>query len=318
MPASTANRAARPRSFAIARARTVSHLGRSSSRSDGSGSAPKSSTPDIDELPRRILASEPQEDLLQPLGVRIGVLAQLVHRTARADGPLRDDRHPVAQRLRDLEGVGAHHDRVTAMGVLAEQVLENSRRLGIEPHHRLVHHDHLRPVHEGAGDDQLLAHAMAVALHELVAPGLEIEQRQQLTGAVLHLGALLVVQAGDEAQKLCAGELLIYERAVRDEAELHLGPHRILRQVHTGNGHLATGRAQDAGDHAERRRFSGAVRPEKSEQLPAWNFEIDRVHGGEAAVALGEPAETDHARTERRARLVRSSSRRERRCAVRP
>ena len=32
----------------------------------------------------------------------------------------------------------------------------------IEPDHGLVHHDHFRLVNEGAGDDELLAHAMAV------------------------------------------------------------------------------------------------------------------------------------------------------------
>ena len=82
-------------------------------------------------------------------------------------------------------------------------------------------------VHEGAGDDQLLAHAVAVALHQFVAPLLEVEQRQQLAGAVLHLGALLVVEAGHEPQELGAGELLVDERAVGNEPQLHLGGDRV-------------------------------------------------------------------------------------------
>ena len=76
------------------------------------------------------------------------------------------------------------------------------RRLRIEPDHRLVDDDDVRTVHERARDDELLPHAVAVALDQLVAPFLEIEQRQQLARAVLDLVALLPVQAGDEAQEL--------------------------------------------------------------------------------------------------------------------
>ena len=63
---------------------------------------------------------------------------------------------------------------------------------------------------------------MAVALDELVAPFLEIEQRQQLAAAVLDVLSVLTVQPGDETQKLDAGELLVDERPVGDEAELPL------------------------------------------------------------------------------------------------
>src|SRR3978361_1135865 len=90
--ASNPNRAPRPRSFAIARARAVSHLGRSSRGSAGSGRVTTSGIQHLDELARGVLAGEPQEDLLESIGARLRALAQLVHRTARADRPLRDDR----------------------------------------------------------------------------------------------------------------------------------------------------------------------------------------------------------------------------------
>src|SRR5215207_7615367 len=101
--ASRVKRAPRPRSLAIARVRAVSHFGRSSSVSDGSGRRTASGIEDLDQLARRVLAGEPQEDLLQPLGAGRGAATQLVHRPARADRPLRDDRDAVAQRLGYLE-----------------------------------------------------------------------------------------------------------------------------------------------------------------------------------------------------------------------
>src|SRR3954454_15712962 len=96
---SSPKRAPRPRSFAIARARAVSHLGRSRSASGGSGRTSASGIQDLDQLARRVLAREAQEDLLQAVGAGFGAAAQLLHRAARADRSLRDDRHAVAERL---------------------------------------------------------------------------------------------------------------------------------------------------------------------------------------------------------------------------
>src|SRR5829696_10179364 len=91
--ASSPNRAPRPRSLAIARARAVSHLGRSSSAIGGSGRLTASGIQDLDELTRRVLARETEEDLLEPLGPCLGAAPQVVHRAAGADRPLRDDRY---------------------------------------------------------------------------------------------------------------------------------------------------------------------------------------------------------------------------------
>ena len=76
-------------------------------------------------------------------------------------------------------------------------------------------------------DDQLLPHAVRVALDQLVAPLLEVEERHQLARAVLDLGTLLAVQPRDEAQELRAGELLVDERPVGNEAELRLRRDRV-------------------------------------------------------------------------------------------
>src|SRR5258705_8774655 len=91
MSARSPKRAPRPRSFAIARARAVSHFGRSSSVTGGSGRRTVSGIQDLDQLARRVLAGEAEEDLLQPLGARFGAAPQLGHRAAGADRSLRDD-----------------------------------------------------------------------------------------------------------------------------------------------------------------------------------------------------------------------------------
>jgi hypothetical protein len=150
-----------------------------------------------------------------------------------------DDADAIAQCLGDLEGVRRHHDGVPAARVLAKQILERARRFRVQADHRLVDDDDLRLVHERARDDELLPHAMAVTLDELIAPLLEIEQRQQLSPSALDVGAALPVQPRDEAQELDAGELLVDERAVGDEAELLLRGHRIISEIDAGDAHRA-------------------------------------------------------------------------------
>src|SRR5690348_15493794 len=113
---------------------------------------------------------------------------------------------------------------------------------------------------------------------------------------MLHLGAALVIEAGDEAQELQTGELLVNKRPIGDEAELRLGCLGVRDDVDTGDLDMTGRGPQDSRDHPERGGLPSAVRPEKAEQLPARHGEIDPVHGGERAVAFREPGEADHER----------------------
>ena len=149
-------------------------------------------------------------------------------------------------------------------------------------------------MHERARDDELLAHAMAVALDQLVAPFLEIEQREQLACAMLDLRSALVIQPGDEAQKLCPGELLVDEWSIRNEAELRFRRGWIGHDVDAGDLDASSRRPKNASNHAQRRRFAGAVRSEEAEQLTARHRQIDAVDGRERAVTLAERGELDH------------------------
>src|SRR5687767_2752163 len=98
-PPRTAVRATRPRSPERARARAVSHLGRSRWRRLGFGSpaapgsrpATASGIQDLDQLAGRVVPGEPQEDLLEPAGVLAAVPPQLGHGAGGDDLPVLDD-----------------------------------------------------------------------------------------------------------------------------------------------------------------------------------------------------------------------------------
>src|SRR4029079_5861037 len=183
-------RTPRPFSPMVFRARAVIHFTLSRWAVDGSGrprGLGRSTTPravsalgveDIDQLARPVLAGEPQEDPLEAHRAGVPGCAEVGHRARGANHAALDNGDAITHSLGDLQRVRGHHHRVSASRVLAEEIFEDARRLGVEPDHRLVDDDDFRTVYERAGDDQLLAHTVAVALDELVAPFLEVEQRQ--------------------------------------------------------------------------------------------------------------------------------------------
>src|SRR5439155_3858324 len=64
--------------------------------------------------------------------------------------------------------------------------------------------------------------------------------------------------------------------------------------VDAADGDRAAGRTEDAGHHPDRRRLARAVGAQKPEELAARHLEVDAVHRGELAVALGERGQPDH------------------------
>src|SRR2546427_10631065 len=91
--------------------------------------------------------------------------SQVVHRAVRDDPPVLEDGDAVAHRFGDLERVGAHQYRAAAPHELAEDVLQEARRLGIEPDHRLLPRAALRPVNESAPEAELASHAGHLGPH---------------------------------------------------------------------------------------------------------------------------------------------------------
>jgi hypothetical protein len=190
--------------------------------------------------------------------------------------------------------VGAHQYGAAAVHEGPEQLLEEARALGVQAHHRLVHHDVLGPVNDRARDDQLLPHPVAVRLDQLVLPVGQLEEIEQLVHPLLDGLPLLPVERGHEPQELRARQLVVHVGPVRDEPQPRLGRHRGAGDVVAADRDGSRGRLQDAGDHAHRGRLAGAVGPEEAIDHPRRNVERDPVHRGERAVALGQSSHPDH------------------------
>src|SRR5437762_39800 len=253
-----------------------------------------SSAQDLGEFTDLRAARQLQEQLFEA-GIAGFVLAAHVADGSRGDDlAVLDDRDLVAHRFGDFEGVRAHQYGAAATNELPENVLEQSRRFGVQPNHRLVDDDAFGAVNEGARDDQLLPHAMAVSLDQLVLPARQLEHLEELGDAALDDVAFLSIQSRHETQELGAGEFVVHERSIRNKSEPHLGGERVDVHVVAAEEHAALRRPQNAGDHPQRGRLARAVGAEASVQHTAGDVEADVVDGDEAAVELGQILQTDH------------------------
>ena len=130
-----------------------------------------------------------------------------------------DDADPVAQFLGDLHRMGGEKDRRPPGRQGFEQLLDDPCALRVEPDHRFVDDDQRLVEHEDRGHDQFLAHAVGIALDQVVAPVAEVEQFEVAAGRRQDLvGGVIAVEAGDEAQVFIAGQFFIEEGAVGDVA----------------------------------------------------------------------------------------------------
>src|SRR6267378_2888652 len=119
----------------------------------------------------------------------------------------------------------AHEHGSATAHELPEDVLQQSRGLGVEPDHRLVDDDALGAMDQRARDDQLLAHAVAVRLDQLVLPARQLEYFQQLRDAPLdvvaseqHAPLRGTENAGDHPQRRGLAGAVGPEAAVQDAA----------------------------------------------------------------------------------------------------
>ena len=136
-------------------------------------------------------------------------------------------------------------------------------------------------VEEAGGEAQLLAHAVAVALDQLVA---DLEDARRSSSSSSHRASRPFsghpVEPGDEAHQLAAGQPVVEERGVGDVAEEPLGGERLVLDVVAADQRPAGGRPLETGEHLDRRRLAGAVGAEEAEELALGDRELEVADGG--------------------------------------
>jgi hypothetical protein len=191
-----------------------------------------------------------------------------------------DDDDSLGQRL-DVGHVvaGQEYRRVVAGGILGDEPANTALRRDIQPQRRLVQKEHPRPVQQRPG--QLALHPLAEReiAHGFRQERLQVEQFAQLVSCLAILG---LGDAKDRAIELKrVGNRNVPEQLVAlphyqgDLAEVGLFP---LPGNMTEDGGLASRGVKQTGEHLERSRLAGPVRPQKTDDLAWRDVERDRVN----------------------------------------
>ncbi len=163
----------------------------------------------------------------------------------------------------------------------------------VDAERRLVEEQDPRLVHEAARERELLLHAAGELAREAV---LELAQAAERVEALETGGPLAPghpVQVGVEVQVLPHGQVLVEAEPLGHVGDARLDALGVLRHVDPRQARRAPGGREHAGEHAQRRRLSGAVGADDAEELAGGDVEGQMIDGREVAEAPGEPFEGD-------------------------
>jgi hypothetical protein len=114
----------------------------------------------------------------------------------------------------------------------------------------------------------------------------EPEALEQFGDSRARRGARHLVHGREEVQVLADRQVLVQREALRHVADAPLQRLGVAGNLVAEHVDLAGARAQQAAQHADRRRFSGPIRPEEAVHLAFAHGEIDVVDGHERAEAF--------------------------------
>src|SRR6185436_3901003 len=201
-----------------------------------------------------------------------------------------------AQLLELGEDVAADDDGLAQGAQLPEELAQLNAGPGVEPGRGLVEEQHLGVVNEGVGEAQALLHAPRQALDVGVALPGEIDQLEQVTDHPLALGRPETIAPTEEVQVLPDLHVVVDPKGVGHVAEdatycLGVPANRRARDLGVAARRLEQGR-----QHPEHGRLAGPVRADESEDLAAFDREVDARNRHGAVVAFEQPVRLDDGR----------------------
>jgi len=185
---------------------------------------------------------------------------------------------------------------------------ERSAGLGVEPGGRLVEEDELGPADDAERD---VESPSLPARQRPRAPSGRLCQAHRFDHLVGISGGRVV--AGEVRDHLPHGQLGVLRRCLEDDADPGAPLAASLVRVDPQHRHLAGVLAAVALEDLHRRRLACAVGAEQREDLTGVNVQIDPVDRGEAAIALGQAADSHRVDARHVSRLPADTRRRQHR-----
>src|ERR1019366_9225055 len=140
-----------------------------------------------------------------------------------------------------------------------------------------------------------LAIAFRERVDELAADIREPTAFDDVVDALPALAAIDALEAGAEVEVFVDAHVLVERAAFRHIADLAANRDAVPKDIEPCDSCLAGGRGEVAGEDAHGGAFTGAVGPEKADDLPGLDVEADVADGGVIAIVFGQFAYVDHA-----------------------
>jgi len=198
-----------------------------------------------------------------------------------------DDREPVGQLVRLLEVVrGEQNGQRLAVCEEAQLLPHGGSRLRIQPGRGLVQKQHLRPVHEPQRHVESALHPARIPSDDAVGRVRDPDQVEQLSDPGAQLAPAHPLDVALQHQVLAPGRVAVDAGALGDVADR--AAHRVGVADDVVARHLAPPGvgARERGEHLDRGRLPGAVRPEKGENLAGAHAERHPRESLHLSVAL--------------------------------
>ena len=221
----------------------------------------------------------------------VGLRSQRGNGAFQHDPAVGHDADAVADALHLLQLVRREEDGDALAGA---QLLDDAEQPddagGVESERGVVQDDEAGPLEQHVGEAEALPHAARVLRDGLVGRVLKLDRIEQLGDAGFRLAAGYPVELGGEAEVLRAGHVAVEAHGLGKVADLPLHCERVARGVVTADADGPCSGLSEAEHHEDAGALAGAVGAEEAEHLAFVDGEVDLVHRGERAVALGEPA----------------------------
>ena len=183
----------------------------------------------------------------------------------------------------------------------------------IEPRHRLIEKHHLRIVQNRLRDARALQHAFREFSQLHVARRRQAHALEESLHALAPFRGRVSRKSRVIIEQLARGQVIVEIRLLRQIADLAVHAHVVDRPA--AHARRARGREDQPHQQLQRRRFSGAVGPEKSENFALLDLQRQMIERPAHAlppesdrIILGQPRDFDGRRAHRSSIIVFFSS----------
>src|SRR6266403_3130762 len=232
-------------------------------------------------------AVEPDDEMVSTM-CPLDVAKRAVHELP----PPRDDAQLLAQLLGLLHDVRREQDRLPAAAQVEHRVLHDLRVHRIETRERLVENHQVRVVEHRRDELDLLLHPLRELVDAAQSPLGEAQSLEPCLGPLARPPPVDAFHLAQEDEHVEHPHLAVQAALLREIAD----PLRVDAAAAglPEHPHGAAVGLQNVHDHADRRRFPGAIRPEQAVDHATGHGKRQLINGGVTGEALADPVEDQY------------------------